>query len=451
MSIKHYCGIVGLFGVPEASQLAALGLFALQHRGEEGAGIVSVDDKGKFCQHKSMGLVSQVFAGGVLSRLVGRNACGHNRYSTTGGTGLQNVQPLVIECKLGEVALAHNGNLVNTVALHSELVMSGAVFQTSTDSEVMLHLIARLDGSLVEAVKAMMRQVSGAYSVIVMTKDKLLGFRDPNGFRPLCLGRIGDGHVLASETCALDLMGAKFVREVLPGEIVQISNSGIVSEMLPHQVQPSFCVFEHVYFARPDSMLGGVRVKMARIRMGELLWEEHPIPADAIVPIPDSGRAAAYGYSRASGIPVCDAYERSHYGGRSFILPDQESRKANVRMKLALIPELVKGKRIIAVDDSIVRGTTCRGRIEDIREAGAREVHVLASCPPHRHSCFYGIDFPDRTKLIAVTFQGEAIARELGADSVGYLSEEALRRATGQTGLCMACFDGKYPIPIEGK
>lgn len=452
MSIKHYCGILGLFGVPNAARLTALGLYALQHRGEEGAGIVSVDDNGEFHQYKDMGQVAHAFAGDVLDKLKGQIASGHNRYSTTGGTGLHNVQPLVIGCKLGTLALSHNGNLVNTDRLRLELTDAGAVFQTTTDSELMLHSIARSDGSLVEAVKVMMTRVSGAYSLVIMTQNELVGVRDPHGFRPLCIGKIGDGHVLASETCALDMIEATFIREVLPGEIVHISGDGIRTEMFQHQIQPSFCVFEYVYITRPDSLLGGVRVYISRFKMGQYLYEERPCEADIVVPIPDSGNAAADGFAKASGIPICNAYVRNHYGGRSFLQPNQALRKAAVKMKLSLIPELVKGKRVVIVDDSVVRGTTCQGRVEGLREAGAREVHVRASCPPHRHPCYYGVDFPTRGELIAVTHPGnDELQKALGVDSIGYLSEAGLRRAVGHEGLCMACFNGRYPIPLNGK
>jgi len=448
---KHYCGIVGAFGVKSAALKLMNGLHALQHRGQEGAGLVVVGNNGKFhLPQKGMGLVLQVFTPEVLSKLVGTMGAGHVRYSTTGGTGQQNVQPLVIDCWRGQVALAHNGNLVNTASLRSELLADGVILQSATDSEFMLHLLARSTGSMTEAVKEMMARVEGAYSLVIITSDELIGVRDPNGFRPLCLGKIGDGWVLASETCALDIMGAKFVREVLPGEIVSITKTGLKSEMFPRQVPRSLCIFEYVYFGNPGSMYGGRSLHSIRVEMGRRLWAEHPLEAGIVVPIPDGGVTAALGYSRASGILYEPAFVRNHYVGRSFLQPSTEARIETAHLKLSLIGELVAGKRVVVIDDSIVRGTTCQNRVRMLREAGAKEVHVLISCPPHLWPCHYGIDFPDRQKLFAVIHSGQDELRQvLGVDSLGYLSEAGLMAAVGEEGQCMACFNGKYPVPVK--
>ncbi len=445
---KHYCGIVGVFGTPMASRLSAIGLQAQQHRGEEGAGIVSADQEGVFHSHKDMGLVAHVFSNGALDKLVGEIATGHNRYSTTGGSGIHNVQPLDSEYKLGRIAIGHNGNLVNTNSLRTILLDQGAFFRTTADTEIMLHLLARSKGTLTDAIKNMMKQVSGAYSLVIMTKDELVGVRDPKGMRPLCLGKIGDAYVLASETCALDLMGAEFIRDVEPGEIVIISRDGIRSEKNPCSTCKAFCIFESVYFMKPNSKHNGKTVYSERYRMGQILHREHPCDADIVVAVPDSGTPAAFGYSDASGIPIVPAFVRSHYAGRSFIQPERGMREDTVKMKLALIDELVAGKRVILVDDSVVRGITCITRVKNLREAGAKEVHIRVSCPPHRHPCHYGIDFPDSKDLIASTHQGEDLRLALGVDSIGYLSESGLLEAVGGDGYCMACFNGKYPIPI---
>ncbi|MSU55380.1 MAG: amidophosphoribosyltransferase [Candidatus Taylorbacteria bacterium] len=446
---KDSCGIVGVFGTPNAAKLTALGLHALQHRGEEGAGIVSVNDYGQFNHHKNIGLVSQVFANGALDRLIGNMSIGHNRYSTTGKSVIENVQPLLIDCQRGKIALAHNGNLININALRSELASAGAVFQTSTDSEFMLHLIARSEGTLSEAIGEMMSKVSGAYSLVICTKDELVGVRDPRGFRPLCIGTIGGTFVFASETCALDLMGARFIRDVLPGEMVFISKDGLRSEKSKVTAACSFCIFELVYFERPNSKYIDNSVHSYRFEMGITLFKEQPCEADVIVPVPDSGTPAAFGFASASKIPLEMAFVRSHYTGRSFIQPERGMRVDSVKMKLALIGELVKGKRVVMIDDSVVRGTTCIERVKNLRDAGATEVHIRVSCPPHKFACHYGIDFPDRNELIAVSHQGESLCKALNVDSIGYLSEEGLLKACGGHSFCMACFNGKYPITPE--
>src|SRR5215204_799540 len=449
---KHYCGVFGVFGHPNAAELTYYGLYALQHRGQESAGIVTSDGK-QFHTHKGMGLVSQVFTGETLHDLVGHIAVGHTRYSTTGSSHIRNAQPLTVDCARGQIAIAHNGNLTNAAHLREELESRGSIFQTSVDSEIILHLMAqpRVNGEGSNLVHAI-RRIEGAYSLVIMTENELIGVRDPYGFRPLCLGKIGDAWVLASESCALDLIHAKFVRDVEPGEIVVINEKGLTSiQAFPEQERRAFCIFEYVYFARPDSTIAGRNVYKVRVEMGRQLAREFPIKADVIVPVPDSGNCAALGYSLESGIPYEMAFVRNHYVGRSFLQPSQLIRDFNVRVKLNLIGELVKGKRVIIVDDSIVRGTTCKARVNNLKEAGAKEVHVLVSCPPHMNPCVYGIDFPDRNKLMAANYSLDDIRKYLNADSLHYLSQEGMVRATGlpANSFCMACYDGNYPVEYD--
>ena len=446
---KHYCGIFGVYGSRNAAGNIADGLFALQHRGQEGTGIVTTDGT-EFFERKAMGLVAQAYGNGVLTKLIGTSGIGHNRYSTTGGSELKNVQPLVISCHRGMIALAHNGNLTNTENLRTALTQERAVFQTTTDSEIMLHLIAWESDSIEEAIKAMMQQVEGAYSLVILTEHELIAVRDPHGFRPLVIGSLpNEGTVFASETCALDRIGASFVREVVPGEIVIASKSGLSSYRSDIQTMCSFCAFEHIYFARPDSILGnGQSVYTTRLAMGEALAREYPLDADTVVPIPDGGTCAAIGYAQASGIPFQLAFVRNHYSGRSFIHPTQAQREEAANGKLNLIPELVRGKRVVVIDDSVVRGTTINHRVNSLRKAGATAVHILLSCPPHRHPCHYGIDFPDRSKLLAVQYSESEICERVGADSIGYLSEEGLVRAIGTEALCLGCFNGRYPTEV---
>lgn len=449
---KHYCGVFGVYGHPSAAELTYYGLYALQHRGQESAGIVTSDGR-EFHEAKGMGLVPQVFKPGVLQELVGNIAIGHTRYSTTGSSHLRNAQPLTVDCARGKIAIAHNGNLTNAAALRNELESRGSIFQTTVDSEIILHLMAQPnpDGRESNLVQAL-RRIEGAYSLVIMTENELVGVRDPHGFRPLCIGRLEDAYVLASETCALDLIHAKFVRDVEPGEIVTINQKGIHSvQAFPGHQRRAFCVFEYVYFARPDSTIANRNVYKVRVDMGRELAREFPIEADVIVPVPDSGNCAALGYSLESGIPFEMAFVRNHYVGRSFLQPSQLIRDFSVRVKLNLIEELVKDKRVIVVDDSIVRGTTCKARVNNLKEAGAKEVHVLVSCPPHMHPCVYGIDFPDRSKLMAANHSLEEIRRYLNADSVHYLSQDGLVRATGlpRESFCMACYDGNYPVSFD--
>ena len=449
---KHYCGVFGVYGHPNAAELTYYGLYALQHRGQESAGIVTSDGR-QFRAHKGMGLVSQVFNAGVLQELSGHMALGHTRYSTTGSSHLRNAQPLTVDCARGQLAIAHNGNLTNAAQLRDSLEAKGSIFQTTVDSEIILHLMAQpsLNGhrnNLLETV----RRIEGAYSLVIMTEQELIGVRDPFGFRPLCLGRLDQAWVLASETCALDLIHAKFVRDVEPGEIVVINQEGLTSiQAFPEQEQRAFCIFEYIYFARPDSTLAGRNVYKVRVELGRQLAREFPLQADVVVPVPDSGNCAALGYSLESGVPFEMACVRNHYVGRSFLQPSQLIRDFDVRVKLNLIEELVKDKRVVVVDDSIVRGTTCKTRVNNLKEAGAKEVHVLVSCPPHMHPCVYGIDFPDPKKLMAANHSREEIRQYLNADSLGYLSQEGMVKATGlpANSFCMACYDGKYPVAYD--
>jgi amidophosphoribosyltransferase len=449
---KHYCGVFGIFNHPKAAELTYFGLYALQHRGQESAGIVTYDGL-KFRSHLGMGLVSQVFKGDALDKLTGTTAVGHTRYSTTGSSELKNAQPLTIDCKRGQIAIAHNGNLTNAAQLRDELESRGSIFQTTVDSEIILHLMAQptLNGEENNLVSTI-RRIEGAFSLVIMTEQELIGVRDPHGFRPLSIGKVGDAWVLASETCAFDLIQAEFVRDVEPGEIVIINKDGLRSiKAFPAETRSAFCIFEYVYFARPDSRISNRSVYKVRVDMGRVLAREYPIDADIVVPVPDSGNCAALGYSLESGIPFEMAFVRNHYVGRSFLQPSQLIRDFNVRVKLNLIEELVRGKRVIIVDDSIVRGTTCKTRVNNLKEAGAKEVHVLVSCPPHMHPCVYGIDFPDRTKLMAANHSIDEIRKYLNADSLGYLSQEGMVKATNHPKefFCMACYDGNYPVNYD--
>src|SRR5882724_4771353 len=449
---KHYCGVFGIYGHPNAAQLTYYGLYALQHRGEESAGIVTSDGK-RFYENRGMGLVSQIFHGEALKGLHGTTAIGHTRYSTTGSSHLRNAQPLTGNCRLGQIAIAHNGNLTNAVKVRDELEAQGLMFQTSVDSEIILNLLAQptLDGqenNLVETV----RRIEGAYSLAIMTERELIGVRDPFGFRPLSIGKVDGAWVLSSETCAFDLIHAEFIRDVEPGEIVIIDKNGLRSiQAFPDHERRAFCIFEYVYFARPDSTIADRNVYKVRVEMGRQLAREHPIDADVVIPVPDSGNCAALGYSLESKIPYEMAFVRNHYVGRSFLQPSQLIRDFDVRVKLNLINELVEGKRVIVVDDSIVRGTTSKMRVKNLQEAGAKEVHVMVSCPPHMNPCVYGIDFPDRSKLMAANYSLEDIRRYLSADSLYYLSQDGMVKATGlpKNSFCMACYDGNYPVPFD--
>jgi len=449
---RHYCGVFGIHGHPNAAEMTYCGLYALQHRGQESCGIVASDGR-QFRAHRGMGLVPQVFNGPVLHGLVGHVAVGHTRYSTTGESLLRNAQPLTVDCARGQLAIAHNGNLTNAAALREELEAQGSIFQTTVDSEIILHLMARPgQGGNENLLQTTLRRIEGAYSLVILTEKDLIGVRDPFGFRPLSLGKLGDAWVLASESCAFDLIRAEFVRDLTPGEVVVINETGLRSfQAFPDHSRRAFCIFEYVYFARPDSTIQGRNVYRVRVELGRQLARETPCEADVVFPVPDSGTCAALGYSLESGIPFEMGFVRNHYVGRSFLQPSQLIRDFDVRVKLNLIGDLVRGRRVVIVDDSIVRGTTARQRVTNLKQAGAKEVHVRVSCPPHRHPCVYGIDFPDRSKLMAVTHTIDEIRQYLQADSLAYLSQEGMVKATGlaSDSFCMACYDGRYPVPYD--
>ncbi|MDH7497505.1 MAG: amidophosphoribosyltransferase [Syntrophomonadaceae bacterium] len=436
----------------EAARTAFYGLFALQHRGQESAGIAAVDENGEALVHKAMGLVSEVFSPAVIEGLPGRIAVGHVRYSTTGGSRLLNAQPLVFSYLRGMVALAHNGNLVNYLELRDRLATLGSVFQTSTDTEVIGNLLARYSQDRLEdALIKTMIDVKGGYALVLAARDTLVGVRDPLGIRPLCLGKLEGGYVLASESCALDTIGAEFLRDVAPGEIVVIDSRGVTSLCALQSRQRAHCVFEYIYFARPDSTLDGINVNRARRAMGAQLARETRLQADIVVPVPDSGTSAALGYAAESGIPFEEGLMKNRYVGRTFIQPTQKMRDLGVRLKLNPVAEVVAGRRIILVDDSIVRGTTSRQIVSMLRTAGAREVHLVVASPPTCHSCYYGID-THLPELIAARLDVEGIRAFIGADSLHYLSVEGMFSALdrGGEGFCVACFDGRYPVPVEG-
>lgn len=446
---KHECGVCGIFGHEDSSKLNYFGLYALQHRGQESAGIVASDGI-KVNVHKNMGLVPEVFSEDILQKLPGHISIGHVRYSTTGASNATNTQPLMVSHKGTTLAVAHNGNLVNSIALRENLEEMGSIFQTTMDSEVVLHLMARSTHlGLEKALKEAFSSLKGAFSILLMTNDTMVAVRDPNGFRPLCLGRLSNGGwIVASETCALDLVEAEYVRDVEPGEVLIFREDEIQSLFPWPKQKTSFCIFEQVYFARPDSDIFGSNVYQARKRMGEILAREAKIDGDFVMPFPDSGNYAAIGYSQASGIPFEMGVIRNHYVGRTFIQPTQSMRDFNVRVKLNPVRSFLKDKKVIIVEDSIIRGTTGKSRVRALRAAGAKEVHMVVSCPPTRHACYYGIDFPSADQLIAAGNDVEKIAEYLGLDSLHYLSLEGLVEATGMTrdDFCLACFDGKYPV-----
>ncbi len=462
-SVGHHCGLFGVYNVPEAASKTYLGLFALQHRGQESAGIVVSDGK-TIDSKKGMGLVTEVFSKAELAALRGHIAVGHVRYSTTGSSRPQNIQPLLIDYSHGSVAVAHNGNLVNAKRLRDEHEAYGSIFQTSTDSEVLLHIMARPENlGRQDHIAHCLRQLKGAYSLVIMTRSQLIGARDPQGFRPLILGRmasepnlgqIGEGYVLCSETCALDQVGAEMIREIEPGEIVTIDAEGIrSSRIVPvEECKSSHCIFEHVYFARPDSHIFGDDVHAVRMKLGARLAEEHPVEADIVFAVPDSGNAGAIGYSRRSGIPLDMGFIRNHYVGRSFIKPNQHERENVVAMKFNVVRSAVRGKRVVVVEDSLVRGTTFKHQAQILRRSGAKEVHLRITCPPTLHACYYGIDFPRKEELIASRMKTtEAIAAWLGVDSLGYISIEGLLAAVSKPAshYCTACWTGKYPVTPE--
>jgi len=444
------CGVFGIFGDAEASTLTQLGLFAQQHRGQEACGIVS-SDGAELHQYRSKGLVADVLREDVLKTLVGMSAIGHTRYSTAGKNTAREVQPFLVNCQHGQIAVCHNGNLPFANARRAELEREGAIFSSTSDTETILHDIARTPADdLVGAITKVLTKIEGAFSLLFLTNRELIAVRDPRGFRPLVLGKYKGSWCVASETCAFDLMDAKYVREVEPGEMIIIDADGIRSLMPLEKKEQASCSFEHVYFSRPDSIVFGQSVNESRHKMGKQLAIEHPVDADLIVPVPDSGVAAAIGYARQSGINFRQAIIRNHYVGRTFIEPSQSIRSFGVRLKLNPVKDLIQGRRIVLVDDSIVRGTTSKKIVEMVREAGASEVHMRISCPPTAHSCYYGVDTPHRQDLIASRMTVDEICEYIGADSLGYLSLEGMIDCIGldASRTCNACWSGKYPTLI---
>jgi amidophosphoribosyltransferase len=454
--LKEECGIFGVFGHKDAAALTALGLHALQHRGQEATGIVTYDGN-HFHSHRGLGHVGDNFGSeAVIARLPGRIAIGHNRYATTGDTILRNVQPLFAEFDIGGFAVGHNGNLTNAHALRRSLVKKGCLFQSTTDTEVIVHLMAMAEGDVTERLIHALHQVEGAYSLVAVAQDKIMGVRDPLGVRPLVLGRLDDAWVLASETCALDIIGAEYVREVEPGELVVLEQGGVRSiKPFLRTRQQRFCIFEYIYFARPDSIIEGSSVYDARKRIGAELARESPVAADVVIPVPDSGVPAAIGYADEADIPFELGIIRNHYVGRTFIEPADHIRHLGVKLKHNANRAKIKGKRVILVDDSIVRGTTSKKIVEMVRSVGATEVHMRISSPPTTNSCFYGIDTPERDKLLAAQYDVEGMARFIGCDSLAFVSINGLYRAMGHPSrdperpqFCDACFTGDYPTPL---
>jgi len=445
------CGVFGIFNCPEAANQTYLGLYAQQHRGQESAGIVSTDGH-TFNSHRGMGLVADVFQKSDIQRLSGHSAIGHVRYSTSGESGLRNCQPFTFEYVHGGIAMCHNGNIVNAPEVRKELEREGAVFQSTSDTEVLMHLVSRSKGERMrDRVGEAVRRLKGGYSLLVLVEDRMVGVRDRNGLRPLVLGKLNDAWVLASETCAFDLVGAEFVRDVKAGEMVIIEDGKLETMMPFESTDPKFCVFEYVYFARPDSTLEGVNVYDARYKIGVELGKESPIDADLVVPVPDSGVPPAMGYAEATGIPFQLGLIRNHYIGRTFIEPQQSIRNFGVRLKLNPNRDMIKGKRVILVDDSIVRGTTSRKIVEMMRAAGAAEVHMRISSPPTKHSCFYGVDTPNAEDLMANQMSLDEMCSAIQADSLAFVSFDGMYRAVGkpQSQHCDACFSGEYPVKID--
>ena len=455
--LKEECGVFGIRssdGSIDCARLTYLGLYALQHRGQESAGIAAFDGASVKC-HKEMGLVSDVFREDILDSLKGNVSIGHVRYSTTGASNITNAQPLVIKYKMGNIALAHNGNLVNADVLRELLEDGGAIFQTSIDSEVIANLIARSARKGFEtAIQETMQAIKGSYALVIMADDKLIGVRDPYGIRPLCIGKIGDSYILASESCAIDTVGGEFVRDVKPGEIIIIDDEGLKSMKIQEEIKSSICIFEYIYFARPDSTIDGISVYEARRNAGMRLALEHPVNADVVIGVPDSGTVAAIGYAEQSGIPYGEGLIKNRYVGRTFIKPDQRLRELAVQVKLNPLRRNVEGKRIIMVDDSIVRGTTCKKIVNMLRAAGAKEVHVRVCSPLIKYPCYFGIDTATRQELIGSRSTVEEIREIIGADTLGYLSIDGLLQSTSGTDseFCTGCFSGVYPmsVPKEG-
>jgi amidophosphoribosyltransferase len=455
---KDECGIFGLYRHPEAAQITYFGLYALQHRGQESAGIsVNRGINDKIFSHKGMGLVHDIFNMEDLARIEGGSAIGHVRYSTTGDSVITNAQPFVANHRHRSYAVAHNGNLVNAHTLKEELEENGSIFQTTMDSEVFLHLFIKnlIKGDIETAVLNTVSKIKGAYSMVLLTcKGEVIGIKDPNGFRPLALGKLNGHYVLASETCAFDLIQAEFIRELSPGEIVIINEDGIRSIQHPKAaVHKSLCIFEYIYFARPDSTIDGKNVYQMRKALGQRLAQEAPVEADLVMPFPDSGNYAAIGYAKESGIPFEMGMIRNHYVGRSFIQPTQSMRDFAVRVKLNPVREVIKDKEIIIIEDSIIRGTTAKTRVKALRELGAKKIHMRVCCPPHKNPCYYGIDFSSKGELIASQMPLAELTEHLGLDSLHYLSVEGMLEASGvenpELNFCKACFDGDYPVPFD--
>jgi amidophosphoribosyltransferase len=454
--LHEECGVFAIYGHPEAANIVYLGLHALQHRGQESAGIATSDGR-KIYNFRKMGHVVDIFTPDVLNQLPGTLGIGHTRYSTAGETIIQNAQPFSVACSKGHVAVAHNGNLTNAIELRRELEADGSIFQGTSDTEVVLHLLARSrERTLAGALRDALLQIEGAFSLVFLAEDRIIVARDPRGFRPLAMGslELSDGHVatvFASETCAFDLIGATYVDDVEPGEMVIVAREGITRELYTTPEAPAHCAFEHVYFSRPDSIVFGKSVAQSRELMGRLLAREHPVEADLVVPVPDSGVGAAIGYASESGIPYKQALIRNHYVGRTFIEPSQAIRDFGVRLKLNPVRHLLEGQRVILVDDSIVRGTTSRKIVRMIRDAGAREVHLRISCPPTISPCYYGVDTPSHRELIAANNSIKQIQEHVEADSLGYLSIESLRKSVQDSDhrFCYSCYTGKYPTLVQ--
>ena len=449
--LKEECGVFGVFAHEKAARIVELGLFALQHRGQEACGIVS-SDGADLHQVRAMGLVSEAFTDAAMRNLAGNAAIGHTRYSTAGSNTIREVQPFSVTCQHGQIAICHNGNLPFAKQDRERLEHAGAIFSSTSDTETILHNIARAEAAdVIEAVTKVLQHTNGAFSLLFLTPDALIAVRDPRGFRPLALGRIDESWCLASETCAFDLVDAKYVRAVEPGEMIVIDRNGLRSSFPFAQTQHAQCAFEHVYFSRPDSIVFGRSVNESRHKMGKQLAIEHPVDADLVVPVPDSGVAAAIGYARESGINYRQAIIRNHYIGRTFIEPTQEIRSLGVRMKLNPIRDLICGRRVVLVDDSIVRGTTSKKIVEMVREAGAIEVHLRISCPPTISPCYYGVDTPHKKDLIAANLSVAEVCQFIGADSLGYLSLDGMLKSIGldKNQTCTACWSEKYPIPLD--
>ena len=446
---KEACGVAAVFNVPDAAKILYAALFSLQHRGQESAGIVTFDN-GRLFTHKSMGLVNEVFKPGFENALPGSCGIGHVRYSTTGESSPQNIQPLTALCTDGSWAIGHNGNLVNDVTLRQEYQQRGAIFQTSTDSEILLHQLADPRYmTLPDRLPALLSKLKGSFAFVLLNNGKIYAARDPWGIRPLSVARLGEGYIVASESCVFNQIGAEFIREIRPGELIRIDHTGITSSWFAESfgVPTGQCVFEHIYFARPDSFLFGQSVYETRISIGRRLFQESPVGADCVVPIPDSGVLSALGFSQAAGIPLQFGFVRNHYVGRTFILPSVSARKERADLKLAVAPEIIRGKRVVVVDDSIIRGNTCRRRIEMLRKAGAVEIHLRIACPPTCHPCSLGIDFPSRVELAAYNHTVDEIRQSVGADTLAYLSLEGLESVVANPRqFCMGCFTGRYPV-----